>query len=809
MAYADAIKIGNIQENWLFQFGFFNGDSDGNGDGGFSPVTQVDGTPNLTSSLVADTTVTEVDVDNGRVFIAGDFIKIDAEIMEIVSISTHELTVLRGVKGSSASIHGNNAQVYWQNFLPISFSDILYNDSFYYGTILNKPSIRESIDITKGSSKTSNMSINIPDFRYKGNQISEEIFGGTKKYINQEVRVFAKINNETPYQIQTLRLENISFNGKTISLSLVTKRPWDFVTIPQAKTVKNNYFPVVYGLYVPNSSVTGTETFCPSQALYPTPIEVRATQYVRGLQPQALGGGSGAEARLHFYEKEIDTFIPITKNDNSFRDAAVTDGDGHSTIADAELKRGFKTKGFKEEATSSTLFSNGENAVDSPLVATTSGTFSSVDVVSGATTEEIDSSKSLYLECPNITGTVTLGRQRFYIQHTGTITADNIQLTGSSQFKGLGTGTILNTINYATEVEPGTPEVDTILTSEDSLTLSNGQLPANYGATVRLQSNALGGSYNVNTNCKIYDARLKINAKLDFSNNKEGAYQTLENLKELYCGADGLTRSWSSGSCAEIQEAHLDLLIRFAGLTQENGSAISDPTDDDEVDGWGALDTARDGWNLRWWTYKETDLLKILEKMAYEGGFVFRYKSNGVPQYIHIPNSPTTNYTLSKEDISNIDINTLPFSDLITKRNIEYEKHPAENRYISSLTTEDTSNNIRKRWNIKEKENIEDIKLDMLVGDVGDSNCGDGNPNDSFANYYYNITGDIKLMVSCDIVNPSFYSMEVGEIVEFDENNMYPETPMGYNSATWNNLQMIVTSTNRSLGKLSITLRET
>ena len=52
-------------------------------------------------------------------------------------------------------------------------------------------------------------------------------------------------------------------------------------------------------------------------------------------------------------------------------------------------------------------------------------------------------------------------------------------------------------------------------------------------------------------------------------------------------------------------------------------------------------------------------------------------------------------------------------------------------------------------------------------------------------------------------------SMEVGEIVEFDENNMYPETPMGYNSATWNNLQMIVTSTNRSLGKLSITLRET
>jgi len=96
----------------------------------------------------------------------------------------------------------------------------------------------------------------------------------------------------------------------------------------------------------------------------------------------------------------------------------------------------------------------------------------------------------------------------------------------------------------------------------------------------------------------------------------------------------------------------------------------------------------------------------------------------------------------------------------------------------------------------------------MLVADVGDADCGDGNPNDSFANYYYNITGDIKLLASCDIINPAFYDMEVGDIIEFDENNMFPETPMGYNSATWNNLKMMVTSTNRSLGKLSITVRE-
>ena len=57
-------------------------------------------------------------------------------------------------------------------------------------------------------------------------------------------------------------------------------------------------------------------------------------------------------------------------------------------------------------------------------------------------------------------------------------------------------------------------------------------------------------------------------------------------------------------------------------------------------------------------------------------------------------------------------------------------------------------------------------------------------------------------------MNPIYYSLEVGDVIEFDENNMFPETPLGYNSATWNNLQMMITSTNRTPGKLKITARE-
>ena len=73
---------------------------------------------------------------------------------------------------------------------------------------------------------------------------------------------------------------------------------------------------------------------------------------------------------------------------------------------------------------------------------------------------------------------------------------------------------------------------------------------------------------------------------------------------------------------------------------------------------------------------------------------------------------------------------------------------------------------------------------------------------------YLKYFGSIKLIVSCDIVNPAFYSLEVGDVIEFDENNMYPPTPMGHNSGTWDGLKMMITSTNRTLGRMGITARE-
>ena len=118
-AYSSASKLGNIQENWFVQLGFFNGDAEGSGDGGWDAVLQDDGAAANLLNEALDDSETGVDVDDGTVFQDGDFIKVDSEIMKILSVSTHTLTVERNAMSTTAATHNNNTAIYWNNFTPI------------------------------------------------------------------------------------------------------------------------------------------------------------------------------------------------------------------------------------------------------------------------------------------------------------------------------------------------------------------------------------------------------------------------------------------------------------------------------------------------------------------------------------------------------------------------------------------------------------------------------------------------------------------------------------------------------------------
>ena len=66
------------------------------------------------STLIAealDGTETGVDVDDGDYFEVGDYIRIENEVMEVTSISTNTLTVVRGVQGSTKASHSDDTAV--------------------------------------------------------------------------------------------------------------------------------------------------------------------------------------------------------------------------------------------------------------------------------------------------------------------------------------------------------------------------------------------------------------------------------------------------------------------------------------------------------------------------------------------------------------------------------------------------------------------------------------------------------------------------------------------------------------------------
>ena len=140
--------------------------------------------------------------------------------MQILSISTHTLTVVRGAMGTTPATHDNDTAIYWNNFTPISLADTTVDSVFYHGTITNVPSIRSSIDLAKSTAKTGNISLNVVNFQFKGDDFSAELFLGTRKYINRNVKIYSQLNGDSTLanclQVYQGRLIDISHDDSSI-----------------------------------------------------------------------------------------------------------------------------------------------------------------------------------------------------------------------------------------------------------------------------------------------------------------------------------------------------------------------------------------------------------------------------------------------------------------------------------------------------------------------------------------------------------------------------------------------------------------
>lgn len=652
----------------------------------------------------------------------------------------------------------------------LAFQDITDGGNFYHGAILNKPTIRDSIDLSNSTSKSGNISINIPDFNYQGSLISEELFGGSNHYINQTATVYSKVGSDTAIQIGSFRIIDLSSDGNTLSVSMTSHRPWDFISIPQDKTETMLHIPISYGDYTKNPYGTSS-SFLTSKDLYPCP---NINHSFNDNIYFAYAKSYGSDAKPHYYDSNIDQFIPF--EDSSDSTSSLVDANCVGMPVDMEqgyfLIRPFNCSGW---TTSS-------NAIDTDISTTATTTTDPDQALENETTTDVS---RLYIDVPVLDTELT----ELYVYVKGEITHNHTG--GSNTYTSLR----VNDATMIIQSSDGTKS-----TGGHTINGNSGYSRIDASGTssinINLYTNSTGSENNYGNSDgegKIYDVVLRLKAKNDMVDEKTASYEKASKVSMVYTGGDGLANSWDASPIAKIHEAHRDMLIRYAGLST------------DTPENWANLDADKD-WSIRWWTLEEVELKKVLEQLQYEGGFIFRYRADGTPQYIHIRDTNTSNATLTKQDVKSLTIKPTSFSELLTKMNVSYEKHPAENKYLTTTTA--YADTARTNWNIQEKENVSQVSLDAYVAPAiteydNSTDVASSSPNDDFFAYYYNIFGDIKTIVNGQIVNPKYYNLEVGDIVEF--NDIYPEKAFG---ESWSGKQYMITSLQRTLGVITFEARE-
>tara|TARA_R100000664_G_scaffold13288_1_gene21275 strand:+ start:10354 stop:12570 length:2217 start_codon:yes stop_codon:yes gene_type:complete len=709
------------------------------------------------------------------------------------------------------------------NFTGVAFYDTVVESVQYHGSVLNKPSIRESINLTRSTSKTSNVSINIANFKYLADDFSAEIFGGSRDYINRTVKVYIQPEDATGISdcllIYSGKLSNISHDIDKIKLSIEAKKPWDGVEIPQVKTDKNNYYPIAYGDFTANSSSVAStpsddDDFRNRKTLYPIPVEER-----RGDTLFALTGIRSTTNNCwpHYYEKSIDKFIPLANDASTYNTVDSQNesyGDGYAIRFHQNMLRKIVFKP-SERTSSGTGWQSNDNAFNGTIADTSNYTEFNYD--GDFLNNEI---RTISFKLPQIHGFPSL--LVFHYTLTGTATLSNISGSGAGrdiQIKLIdntfGSGVDLGHINLdANETittlssSPGNTDISSVATiktqsDRDSAFLASS---SGWGSSFDLQVKQTRNHSSIDGDLliqfRLYDLRIETVSQLDFNNTTNGgtkadAYKFLDDLDYVYCGANGLKdNGWNSDSAiTEIHEAHRDLLHRFTSYTNSNT-----PTN------WSSgrnLNAAKD-WRIRYWLNEPVSLIRALEKLQYEGGFIFRFNGQGAGEYIYIPDSVSADHTLNTDDLANVEISLSSMSQVITSMDIEYRKHPALNGHMSKVSA--TNSTAISDLKIGTNENKKTIRLDAYVGDTSSENdiptASTSNVNDDWYSYYDNIIGSQKIIVSATVISPLFYGIDVGDFVNF---NTMPVDPFG---ESWSGKNFIVISVTRQVDKLKCKFRE-
>jgi len=831
----DGFQRSTTNENWIFCLGY---------DDSFDMV----GTESQLDEDVG-TTETGIDVKDGSLFTAGNYYRMNqignrilttGELIKVTSISSDTLTVQRSLDGletSPAALY-EPERFFNNSFTPISFSDTTIDDRVSYGAILSNPSIRESISLKNSTSKIGNISIKVSNFLFNGNPFSEEIFGGSRKYINRICKVFIQLNNN-PYlhnalQIYSGRLINFSHNQDSVTLEIVSHNPFKGIEVPQIKTDKNNYFPIAYGDYTANASQgnsqsvslsfgssAGIDEFRKRKTLYPIPVEQR-----RGDTIFSLTGlrSINQNAYPHFYEKSVDSFIPIANHASTMTSVDAGNevfGNGHAVRHHQSLLKGQFVKPLERtDSETSTNFdwAENDNAFNGDFIDTSSYTQC---LIQGNFTA--NDNATIKFKMPQLTGTAdTISIHLVFSGSVQLLSTPDKTISGSGEIRiqlideSFGASDILGyySLTGASTTTTFNQTLAGGLNTSSFAYFSNGynsnsefnSSSNGWGEEIKLKMKAVQQSGDLDGTLggylRLADVVIEVRSKLDYSDQdkKSNSYKVLDDIDELYCGANGLkdVSSWGGDALiTKIVFAHRDLMQRFGNFKDGNDIPYGSAYNPVNWDSGTNISVVKD-WALRYWITEPKQLNSCLTELQQNGGFIGRYNSQGDYTYVYIPDSITTDHTLTKNDIIDFNIQLTSFDGVVTSMDIEYEKHPVSNKgYVSKVEATNSSN--VTAYNIGSNENKRTVRLNALISTPAATPSS--NVNDDYYTYFDNIFSQ-KLVITFNVVNQAHYKIDIGDFIAFGDvsTNAF--------GSSFSGKDFIVTSINRKLGSLGVTVCE-
>ena len=690
----------------------------------------------------------------------------------------------------------------------LAFHDTTVSSNRHVGSVLNKNiTLRDSIDITSGTSATGNLSITSANFKIQGTELYKLLYNGTNNYFNKEVRIYAQYDNVTTLtscqQLFSGRLVEVKLNqDQNITMQINSHRPWDKIEFPQTQhTPSKLYEPVVYGAFNYSDHIDASYG-----GLFPVPLIITEDLKIKTLMPRSYT--SGNNNYLHFYVGQ-DYFLSMASTSTTGGvelEATVVDN-GVNVL---KTPVNYYAKGYIVPNHGNDLFGRTElTDPANPFTKTSTGDWDT-DTFAYYTHPDSSTGVNRYLQMMTVPAIAENTKIRKFKLRHGVVHTDGSGFGQYYQMDMYQNGSTIpdnivydNSTDNAAGTQSGTGATGS--TTEFSL-----QTAATCPTELNLdfENNSVPSTYTSEAHTlKLFGVKIFVSIRFWSSESANNAddYTKLNQIKYFYCGGDGLTATWDDGAISHGHDAHRDLLMRFAGVKK------------DTPGNWSALNTDRaiNTWKIRYWQLEPTPLKEALDKLAYEFGFVAKFSPAGLLKYIHVLKSSELSATLNltKADIDKVTVSTTGLDNVVTQWNIANNKHPApasnadnvtetSGRKAGYYTFTAIANANRAKYNLGDKEGIVQINLDQNVGTI--PTTADADCNADFYSYYDNIIGDMKILVECDVVNPAKgYQLETGDIVTFTD---MPVEMFGTAFST-SKYYMII-ETKRSLGKVSITARE-